>query len=133
MSNSKGPGWRARSASRRYGETIAEVAQILVDAGADANARDSDGNPPLLEAIWRNHAGIVRILVAGGADVDARDSDGNPLLLEAIWRDHSGIVRILVDAGADVDSEDSVGNPLLLRSHMEKPCWYCADSGRRRM
>ena len=85
----------------------------LVAGGAEANAKDSDGEPLLREAIWREHTGIVGILLNAGADVDAVDSDNDPLLHEAIWRQHTEIVRSMVCAGADVDALDSDDDPLL--------------------
>ena len=41
--------------------------QILVDAGADVNARDAEDDPLLHEARWRGHTEIEQILVDAGA------------------------------------------------------------------
>ena len=53
----------------------------LIAAGAQVNVSDSDGDPFLLEAIWRGHTEVVQILVDAGADVNAVDSGNDPLLL----------------------------------------------------
>ena len=91
-----------------------DMVRILVDAGADVNARDSDNDPLLHSAIWRNYTDMVRILVdAPGVNLDARDADGDPLLRAAVWRGYTDMVRILVDAGADVNARDSDGETLL--------------------
>ena len=82
--------------------SITEVVRILVNAGADVNARDSDGDPLLHEAIFRGNREIVRILVDAGVDVKASDSRGDsPLDSARFWaRNDPEIVQILVEAGA---------------------------------
>ncbi len=45
-----------------------EQVRTLVNAGADVNARDSDGDTLLHEASWRGHTEIVQILVEAGAE-----------------------------------------------------------------
>ena len=91
----------------------ADRVRQLVDAGANVNAIDQDGNPFLQQAVWRDHVAVAWVLIDAGADVNAKDSEDNPLLHEAIWRGHVEVARVLVDAGADVNAKDTDGNPLL--------------------
>ena len=84
-----------------------------MDAGADANARDSGDDPILYTAIDGGNSEIVRILVDAGADVNARDGEDNPLLYTAVSRNYSEIVQVLVDAGADANARDSGDDPVL--------------------
>ena len=63
------------TAVRRAGPA---TVQILVDAGADVDARDSNRDPLLYTAIWRDKTEALKILVDAGADVDARDSGNDP-------------------------------------------------------
>lgn len=44
----------------------AEAARALLEAGADANARNSFGSCPLLEACLSGHDDVVGILLAAG-------------------------------------------------------------------
>ena len=74
------------------------VVRILVNAGADVNAEDSDGDPLLFEGVWRGHTEIVRILVNAGADVSAPDARGRSALSRAQFYDHPEIVQILLAA-----------------------------------
>ena len=88
-----------------------EIVQILVDAGADARARNADGNPVLYSAFgWSSD--VVQVLVDAGADVNATIAGGKTLLYEAIRLSgvaffssdrerYNRIVQILVDAGAE--------------------------------
>ena len=91
----------------------ADTVRQLVDAGADVNAIDQDGNPFLQQAVWRDHVAVARVLIDAGADVNAKDSEDNPLLHEAIWWGHLEVAQVLIDAGADVNAKDTDGNPLL--------------------
>lgn len=50
-----------------------EIARILVDAGADLNARSANGTGPLVLAITNNHIELALFLVGKGADVNAAD------------------------------------------------------------
>ncbi len=69
----------ARDAS---GETVlffvtqAGVAQLLLDAGASADARNEYGMTPIHDQVIRGRIAIVRLLLDAGADVNARDERG---------------------------------------------------------
>ena len=95
-----------------------EIVQCVVDAGADVDAKDADGDPILIRAIGHGNVEIVRIIVSDGqANVDAKDADGDPILIRAIGHGNVEIVRIIVSDGqANVSAKDSDGNPLLLRA-----------------
>lgn len=61
-----------------------ELAQLLLAHGADVNARDNDGNTPLLDAALSNQREIVKLLLANGADVNAKNKNGlSPLDMAA--------------------------------------------------
>jgi ankyrin repeat protein len=53
-----------------------EVAALLLDAGADPDARQSRGWTPLHAAAARGKASLARILLQHGADVDAVTTTG---------------------------------------------------------
>ena len=90
-----------------------EMVRILVEGGADVDARDPFGETVLHAAIDGNSPEIVEILVAAGANVDAKDSLGEPVLHRAIMKGDSDLVRILVDAGADVNITNAFGDSAL--------------------
>jgi hypothetical protein len=59
-----------------------EAVQLLLAAGADANAKAGDGSYPLHQAVQEEHVGIIRALVAAGAKLDAVNKDNQtPLIL----------------------------------------------------
>jgi ankyrin repeat protein len=70
-----------------------DVAMILVNAGADLNARDRDGATPMDKAVRADHAKVVAMLLAKGAQ--------RPALHEAILHSQAELVRVLLDGGVD--------------------------------
>ena len=89
-----------------------EVVQILLDVGADPNAKDdSDRKTPLFSAVWFNrNSEVITSLLEAGADVHARDEDGRTPLHWAATHSTVGIVEILLDSGADPRARDWNGN-----------------------
>ena len=60
----------------------ADVVGVLLDAGADHDARDTLGRTPLWVATECGHADVVGALLDAGADPDARDTLGRtPLMI----------------------------------------------------
>ena len=43
------------------------TAKLLLDAGADVNAKDARGETPLMHAMERNHTEVIEILKTAGA------------------------------------------------------------------
>ena len=52
-----------------------EVAEVLLEAGADIGARDDNGATPLHRAAAEGDPGVVSLLLKAGADANARDWD----------------------------------------------------------
>src|SRR5690606_30998345 len=80
-----------------------EAVRVLLDAGADAGARDSQGRPALHGAAAQGYSEVVALLVARGADPAVADADG-------ITPEHAALGR-LGRGGADVHE----GTAALLR------------------
>jgi hypothetical protein len=52
------------------------VARLLIQAGADPDARDREGRTPLHYAVLQNQTEIAAALLESGADVNAEDNEG---------------------------------------------------------
>ena len=93
------------------GENAAEVAQVLIDAGADVNARSDNEFSvlPIHSAVAGGHDDVAAVLIDAGADVNARQSNGwTPLHGAALNGSFASIERLLA-SGADPAATNDEG------------------------
>ena len=93
------------------GSAAAEVAELLLDAGADVNARSANDFDvlPLHSACAGNHDEVVAVLIAAGADVNARQSGGYAPLHGAAQNGADVTVDRLLAVGADRGARNDNG------------------------
>lgn len=95
------------------------IVKILVEKGANVNARDINGCTPLWLSCMEGYADIVRYLIANGADVDlsngyeSRGYTGSTPLMTASKFGRTDVVRILLDSGALVNKATWRGDTAL--------------------
>ncbi|KAM9310600.1 B-cell lymphoma 3 protein homolog isoform 2-T2 [Pholidichthys leucotaenia] len=78
------------------------LAQMLLDAGADINAMDiKSGQTPLMHAVESSNTDMVHFLIENGCDVNTQSYSGNTALHSACGRGQVDIVRLLLKSGAD--------------------------------
>jgi ankyrin repeat protein len=83
---------------------------LLIDHGADVNARDLHGRTALMHAAERGEPTFARLLLDAGADALAADiHNGRSALHWAAGGGSAEVVRLLLDAGADRLAEDFDG------------------------
>ena len=93
--------------------------QLLIQHGADVNARDKNNSTPLHLAAMSDTE-CVRLLVQHGADVNARDKNNSTPLHLAATSDPE-CMRLLIQYGADVNARDKYNStPLHLVSSVQK-------------
>jgi len=106
-------GWKIGGYRQVKSDICLEIAKILIEHGADVNARDQDGLTPLHNTAWTNNGEVAKLLIANGADVNAKDNyENTPLLFFFAVRapfDWEQIPRVLIDNGADVNAKDNRG------------------------
>ena len=88
----------------------ADIAQLLLEHGADANAQDMYERTPLLMASENGLGEIARVLLKHGADTELGKNGGQSPLELASTRGHVEVVRVLLEHGADVDAQDELEN-----------------------
>jgi ankyrin repeat protein len=91
----------------------ADIAEVLIAHGANANAKDKGGNTALHSAAWSGQEDVMKVLLAHGADPDPKCSDGRTPLIDAAGsgasRHGKGCVELLLDRGANVNATDGDG------------------------
>ncbi len=84
-----------------------EIAQLLLDAGADVNARDpASGVPAIWFTAYNNDLMMLQILLDHGADTNACGITQHTTLMEAARAGNAEMVRILLAHGADASKRD---------------------------
>lgn len=78
-----------------------EAAQLLLEAGAQVNARDAHGASPLQAAAGGGHLHLMRLLLNAGADQNAADDGGRSAASYALAYRQSAALELLLDARVD--------------------------------
>jgi len=85
------------------------IATILIEAGADVNAKDALQDSAYLYAGARGLNEILLLTLDHGADLTSTNRFGGTALIPACERGHVETVRILIEAGVDVDHVNRLG------------------------
>ncbi|MGH7168659.1 MAG: ankyrin repeat domain-containing protein [Gemmataceae bacterium] len=95
----------------------AEAVRLLLDVGADPNARNEAGATALMWAV--DDLDKTRLLLRRGADPNARSDDGRtPLLVATSWSRSYDVVKLLLDRGANPSQRVNRLTPLRLAAGM---------------
>ncbi len=89
--------------------------ELLLEHGAEVDARTEYGATPLILAAWYDapDTWAVQQLLAAGADPNARTQDGMTPLLRAVRSNKLELVPLLLSAGAELDARDAEGSSAL--------------------
>eukprot|EP00757_Euglenozoa_sp_SAG-D1_P016959 gene16959-22868_t len=69
---------------------------MLLQAGADIQAKNQDGYTALMRACANGHSNVVETLLRAGADIQAKTQRGWTALMRACANGHSNVVEMLL-------------------------------------
>jgi ankyrin repeat protein/mono/diheme cytochrome c family protein len=85
-----------------------DVVQLLIDKGADVNAKNRRGSTPLHWAV--HDEAKARLLVSRGAAVNTKQIEGRtPLYQAAVLANGHAVMRLLLEKDADVNAATLIG------------------------
>jgi len=88
--------------------------QKLLNAGADVNAREHEGETPLMYAAVAGRTEVVKLLLNRGADINAVSLNHETALARAVGVNQYETVKLLLDRGADIEKSTDGGGPPLI-------------------
>ncbi len=88
--------------------------RLLIQYGADPNARDKDGKAPLHYAIEKGNRDAVLLLMEYNADLNVQDEGDRTPLYWTISYNNTDIAKLLIFSGAEINNSTSL--PLLHRA-----------------
>ncbi|CEM02284.1 unnamed protein product [Vitrella brassicaformis CCMP3155] len=100
-------------------QRYAQIAELLLDAGADFQTTDKDNRSCLDYACHWGVWEVVEMLIKRGANVNKLDLNKLSPLHRAAGKGHTKVVKLLLDAGAKPDTEDNDRRTPLLMATFE--------------
>lgn len=98
------------------------IAELLLKAGADVNARDRNGSTPLHRAVANKHLETAEFLLTHHADPNAKDDSGQTPLHDAVLNGTQDLAELLLANKADPNERDNKGRtPLDLAKSQRQP------------
>ena len=87
-----------------------DICRLLIDKGAQVEAKDRHGLTPLHYAAAYDRIDIARLLCDHGADVEARGNNGRrPLHLAAVYGHISVMKELIEERNAEINARDDDG------------------------
>lgn len=95
-------------AAARQGDV--KLAKLLIEKGADINAKDYNGDCALAHAASKGHVDVAELLIAQGVNINAINNHDDTPLHSAAYGGNKYIAELLIAKGANVNAKDSFGH-----------------------
>jgi ankyrin repeat protein len=94
-------------------DSSVEIGKILIQKGADVNAKDLLGWTPLIYAAYHGQTEFAALLIEKGADLNARSNVGWTPLMYAAFSGRAEVGKLLIAKGAVVNLASRDGKTAL--------------------
>jgi uncharacterized protein len=121
------------------------IAKLLIEAGADPDARRPGDETPLHWVASNDDAQVATVLIDGGADIDAADGSIGTPIENAVGYGCWEVARLLLARGARVDRlwpaaalgmlarlEELIASSPPSRDDLSQAFWHACSGGQRR-
>jgi ankyrin repeat protein len=106
-----------------------EPARILLEHGADIEARDTCDWSPLERATTEGHVELTRVLLEHCANVNAQDKESRTPLYLASGRGKPAVVQVLLRHGADVKARNKDNETPIHQAHVKEVAQSLLEHG----
>jgi hypothetical protein len=93
------------------------MVKLLLEAGANIESKDNNGQTPLWWAARSSNVAMVKLLLEAGANIESKDTNGQTPLWWAARNSNVAMVKLLLEAGTNIESKDTSG---------QTPLWWAA-------
>ncbi len=92
-----------------------KIAKLLIEAGADLNQKDGEGNTSLILATQNGYSALLPLMIEKGADIHAKNNKGLTAFQIALSENLTQSALMLLDAGEDVNNGGETNFTPLMR------------------
>jgi uncharacterized protein YoxC len=86
-----------------------ETVKILIEAGANIDAKNWEGRTALHRASYRGHTSVAKLLIEKGANINEKNNRGDTSLHIASFKGRTQIVKMLIENGANIREKNRSG------------------------
>lgn len=106
------------------GESHLKISELLLEKGADVNAKDFDGKTPIHYLVSSANVNIFQLFLYFKAGVDMKDNSGEKPLSISLRGNNLKVVELLIKNGSDVNAiiNDNDGS-----TPLHEACKYACD------
>ena len=88
---------------------LADAANLLIEKGADPNAKNANGETPVYNAVKVDNAALITTLISNGSTKDTRDYLGNTPVHACIRWGAMNAAQALISSGANLNARNISG------------------------